>query len=305
MAGLAAALAVVLAAVIRPDDLVAALIAFGAAGALVGAVARGEATGWAMLVPALYLPAHVAIAISRSLLAGSFSVRSAPPPTAAICAPRDGARGRRGWIGRQLDPVAPSLTIIPIAQGSLDVPARLPVGGGVALVVELLPTRDPKIDFGPSVAEGEAQGDDGHPFLLGAGAKLTDLSLVDEELSWTVGLMVRSVAVTVGGDVRADQPELVALDPRVGFRDGDFAIANRLDLGPGQHEPGLDRVLNVVLVEGATIRGDHTVTRSPVRLFLGAGGAFRRHSADYRRRHRQRQSTRPCAGLEPRGGHYC
>jgi hypothetical protein len=84
MAGLAAALAVVLAAVIRPNDLVAALIAFGAAGALVGAVARGEATCWAMLVPALYLPAHVAIAISRSLLAGSLSVRSAPPPTAAI-----------------------------------------------------------------------------------------------------------------------------------------------------------------------------------------------------------------------------
>jgi hypothetical protein len=84
MAGLAAVLGVVLAAVVRPDDLVVALIAFGAAGALVGVVARGEAAAWAMLVPALYLPAHVIIAIGRSVVAGSLSVRTEPPPTAAI-----------------------------------------------------------------------------------------------------------------------------------------------------------------------------------------------------------------------------
>ena len=84
LAMMTAGAAIVLAALIRPDDLVSGIVAFGLAGAIVGFVAPAQAVGWAMLVPALYLPAHVVIAIGRSLVAGSLRIRTEPPPTAAF-----------------------------------------------------------------------------------------------------------------------------------------------------------------------------------------------------------------------------
>ena len=84
MAMITAGAAIVLAALIRPDDLVSGIVAFGLAGVIVAFVAPSRAAGWAMLVPALYLPAHVIIAIGRSLVAGSLRIRTEPPPTAAF-----------------------------------------------------------------------------------------------------------------------------------------------------------------------------------------------------------------------------
>jgi hypothetical protein len=80
----AATMAIVLAAIVRPDSLIGAVIGFGVGGAVVGFLATRHPVSWAMLVPAIYLPAHVLIAITRSVAAGSVSVRSEPPPTAAI-----------------------------------------------------------------------------------------------------------------------------------------------------------------------------------------------------------------------------
>lgn len=82
LAGLALVAGVVLAVLVRPNDLVGALVGFGVAGVLVALVAPRQQMSWAMLVPALYLPAHLMVAISRSVLSGSPSVRTEPPPTA-------------------------------------------------------------------------------------------------------------------------------------------------------------------------------------------------------------------------------
>jgi hypothetical protein len=74
--------AVILAVLVRPNELVGALIGFGAAGVVVALLAPRRPMSWAVLVPALYLPAHLVVAISRSLLSGTPSVRTEPPPTA-------------------------------------------------------------------------------------------------------------------------------------------------------------------------------------------------------------------------------
>lgn len=74
----------VLAFVVRPTDLFAALIGFSIGGAIVAAVGRGAPLHWALLLPAAWLPAHVGVAIGRSLLAGATSVRTDPPPTAVV-----------------------------------------------------------------------------------------------------------------------------------------------------------------------------------------------------------------------------
>jgi hypothetical protein len=79
-----AAAVLVLAFVVRPSDLVAALVGFSLGGALVATVARDAPLHWALLLPAAWLPAHVAVAIGRSVLAGATSVRTDPPPTAVV-----------------------------------------------------------------------------------------------------------------------------------------------------------------------------------------------------------------------------
>ena len=80
----AAAVVVVLAFVVRPSDLAAALVGFSLGGALVATIARDAPLHWALLLPAAWLPTHVAVAIGRSILAGATSVRTDPPPTAVV-----------------------------------------------------------------------------------------------------------------------------------------------------------------------------------------------------------------------------
>ena len=81
---LASAIAVGIAAVVRPNDLGGALIGFSVAGLAIAATARQQRLGWAALAPAIYLPAHIVIAIGRSALAGATRVRVDPPPTAPV-----------------------------------------------------------------------------------------------------------------------------------------------------------------------------------------------------------------------------
>lgn len=80
----ATAAALVLAVLVRPSDLTGAVIGFGAAGAAVALLASRQPVGWAMLIPAIYLPAHLAVAITRSIAGGMATLRTEPPPTAAV-----------------------------------------------------------------------------------------------------------------------------------------------------------------------------------------------------------------------------
>jgi hypothetical protein len=82
--GLTAFAAVELALLVRPSDLPGAIAGFGIAGAVVGFAARSRPVAWALLVPGIYLPVHLTVAIGRSLLAGGTSIRTEPPPTAPL-----------------------------------------------------------------------------------------------------------------------------------------------------------------------------------------------------------------------------
>lgn len=81
-------LTAVVAFVIRPSDLILAAVGFGAAGIIVGLLARNHELLWVTLVTALYLPFHIGTAILkvvvRSMMGIEASIRSEPPPTAAI-----------------------------------------------------------------------------------------------------------------------------------------------------------------------------------------------------------------------------
>jgi hypothetical protein len=74
--------------VVKPTDMVLALLGFSPAGFLVGVLARDGRILWGTLVAGLYLPFHIGTAVlkavGRSLTGGEASIRSEPPPTAAL-----------------------------------------------------------------------------------------------------------------------------------------------------------------------------------------------------------------------------
>lgn len=86
--GLLALVVVAVAFVVKPSAIVPAMIGFIPAGALLAAIAPKSKLLWAALVPAWYLPAHIGTAIAKSavnaMLGNDASLRTDPPPTAAI-----------------------------------------------------------------------------------------------------------------------------------------------------------------------------------------------------------------------------
>lgn len=81
-------LAILFAVVVRPSDGLIAAAGFGLGGALIASIARGSQTSWAVLLPAMWLPVHLAVAVGRAsyrtLSGGESAIRTDPPPTAAV-----------------------------------------------------------------------------------------------------------------------------------------------------------------------------------------------------------------------------
>src|SRR6266567_857242 len=64
------------------------------------------------------------------------------------------------------------------------------------------------------------------------------------------------------GDVGVHQIELAAALGGVSLVDADAALAQRLDLAAGENQPGLDRVLDEVIVPGLAVLRDVAVGRT-------------------------------------------
>lgn len=78
------AFALLYAGVIRPGEYRETIPLFLLAGAVVTWIAGADGLRWAFLVPALYFPLHIVIALGRVIASGGTrAVRTDPPPTAA------------------------------------------------------------------------------------------------------------------------------------------------------------------------------------------------------------------------------
>ena len=121
----------------------------------------------------------------------------------------------------------------------------------------LLAAGEPELDLGPAPAgEVEAERDECQALRIGLAEELVDFGAVQQQLPLALGLVVVAVALLERGDVGADQPGLVAFDARVRVRQVDLAGADGLDLGAGQDETGLERVLDAELVPCPAIEGN-------------------------------------------------
>jgi hypothetical protein len=82
------ALTAIVAFVVKPTDMLLALVGFAPAGFVVGMLARDGRILWGTLVAGLYLPFHIGTAVlkavARSFTGGEASIRSEPPPTTAF-----------------------------------------------------------------------------------------------------------------------------------------------------------------------------------------------------------------------------
>ncbi len=86
--GQVALMCLILVIFIRPSDMAMALAGFSAAGAIIGNTIHQRSVLWAAMLAALWLPIHlgtaVVKAVYRSVMDEPASLRSDPPPTAAV-----------------------------------------------------------------------------------------------------------------------------------------------------------------------------------------------------------------------------
>lgn len=101
------ALTVVVAFVVKPSDIWLASAGFVPAGFIAARIAGRNPMLWAKMIPALYLPLHIGTAVLKSVgrnaLGMESSIRTEPPPTAAVVpAVMLGAALVGGFIARKL-----------------------------------------------------------------------------------------------------------------------------------------------------------------------------------------------------------
>jgi hypothetical protein len=79
---------VVLVLLIKPSNLAWALVGFGVAGAAVALLMPQNGVVWAKILPALWLPEHLGVAVAKAVVREirdqPANVRTDPPPTAAL-----------------------------------------------------------------------------------------------------------------------------------------------------------------------------------------------------------------------------
>jgi hypothetical protein len=133
---------------------------------------------------------------------------------------------------------------------------RLAVGDRAALVAELLAPPDRDLGLHPAVLEVEPRRDEGEALLPHLCVEALDLAPVHQELPRPVRLVVGPVAGSVLGDVQADEPRLAVAHLGVRLLERRLALTERLHLGPGQHEAGLDPIEEVEVVPRAAVLDD-------------------------------------------------
>src|SRR5689334_9999131 len=131
---------------------------------------------------------------------------------------------------------------------ALDPALALPVGDVAPFVADFLAAGQGELDLDAAVLEVEPGRDERQAALGDLRRQLVDLAAVEQQLAVAVRVVRGDRGLLVCGDVEPDEPELAAARVREGPLQDRVALAERLDLAPGQGEPGLDALEQVVLV---------------------------------------------------------
>src|SRR6266516_7273757 len=138
----------------------------------------------------------------------------------------------------------------------LDLAARIAIGDGAPLVTQLLAPPDRDFRLHLAVLEVEAGRHEGEALFAHLRVEPVDLAPVQEELARPVGLVILAVARAVLRHVQADEPRLAVAHVGVRLLERRLPLPQRLHLGAGQHEAGLDPVEEAVVVPRAAVVDD-------------------------------------------------
>src|SRR5690606_856079 len=128
---------------------------------------------------------------------------------------------------------------------------------GLALVGHLLAARDAEEELGhAALVEIELEGHEGHALPADALVEPGELGAVDEELAPAAFVMAEGRRLGIGGNVAVDEPELPALDRCIALGDLGLAVPEGFHLRSLEHDPGLDLVLDEIVVPGAAVLRD-------------------------------------------------
>ena len=108
--------------------------------------------------------------------------------------------------------------------------------------------------LGPAaLVEIQLQQNQRHALPIDRAHQLVDLLLVQQQLARPLRLVVEAVGLQVFRNIGVDQPYLAVLGIGIGFRDRGLAVAQRLDLGAGQRNPGLNRIVDRIVETGLAV----------------------------------------------------
>ena len=158
-----------------------------------------------------------------------------------------------------------------VADAAGDLSARVSLRDGLALVVLFATLGKGNFYLGAPVFEVHLDRHDGEWLGLGFVDETDQFVVMHEQFALTVGVVAAETdGVCPWRDVRLEEPQFAVIHSRVRLGDLGVALTQGLHLRTGQHQAALEGLDDLVVVAGATIRGDHSVTIRYLGLRLGA-----------------------------------
>ena len=117
------------------------------------------------------------------------------------------------------------------------------------LVKELLSLRKSKIYLNPSIDKIELERNQRISPLLHFADETFDLLFVKQEFPRPQRVVIQSVSLRIRADMSIDKEDLAPLDIPVTIPQVDLSLPQGFDLRPEQGDPGLDRLLNIIVMK--------------------------------------------------------
>src|SRR5208282_1768312 len=183
--------------------------------------------------------------------------------------PRRGIASTRDELGATL--------AVACFQGALDFALRGLARDRIAFVVRVLALGESQFNLGAAVFEIEFQRDDRIALLAHAAPQAIDLAAMHQEFSRAGFLVAELSRGSVGADVNALEERFAVFDAGVAVSEICAMRTQRLDLGAGECEAGLEGLLDEEVVPRLAVVG-HQI-KSVARRFAVAGVACHRRAS--------------------------
>ena len=128
---------------------------------------------------------------------------------------------------------------MPLLKGAVHFPPCVSLCRILPLVVELFTTGEGDGHLHQRTLEVNVQRHNSQPLLLHLAEKAEDLAFVEQKPPGAQGILVKNIALFVGGDVHSVNEHLPLVDLAVALLQVQLAMADRLDLGAKELNAGL------------------------------------------------------------------